>query len=331
MVEALGQSGRPQTPTAVAQTRTAVTAQPGGSSVAPAPAALNQLRQTPLGRAADLQVPLPNQALQRELERVAAQSRPPRLTASLADGAFDPTNASQVDEAASLSEIAYASPESAARQAAALGYTLDRQVNGNHGFGATVMHRTGPDGRQTVVVAFAGSDSLTDWGGNLQEAFGFRHPQFDQAAQLSEAVMQQYPDANYVFTGHSLGGMLSRMVAAHHTGNNPNALAEKRMTAIPFNAPAIDAARYGATPEAMAGNPRVRGIRNQQDRNISGLSPDDGDTLVNSGSGSALDPHGLASIRSTTLPVERLVNQYFDRQQQPLAPATPPTVQAEGP
>jgi len=325
MVEALGQSGSPQRPNTLAQTRPTVTPSPGASAATPP--TLNQLRQSSIGRAADLQMPLPNKALQRQLERIALQARPPRLTASLADGPFDPTNGSQVYKAAQLSQLAYASPESAASQAAALGYTLDRQVNGEQGFGATVMHRTGPDGRQTVVVSFAGSNSLTDWGGNIHEAFGSRHPQFDQAAQLSEQVMQQYPDANYVFTGHSLGGMLSRMVAAHHTGDDPNALTERRITVIPINAPAINAARYGASPEAMAGNPRVRGIRNEQDHNISGLRPDESDTLVNSGLSFPLDPHGLTSIRSTVLPIEQIVNQYFD--QNPLRSSSPPTARAE--
>jgi hypothetical protein len=317
MVEAIGRTGDPGRPSRVNMAQ-AASASPTETSRLAEPPTLNTLRRSSLGRASDLQAGALNRTLQQELNRITVETRPPRLAASLADAPFDPTNASQVNEAAQLSDVAYVrSPEAAARRAQALGYSLDRLVDGPQGFGATVMHRTGPDGRQTVVVAFAGSDSLTDWGGNLREAFGSRHPQFDQAAQLSEAVMQQYPDANYVFTGHSLGGMLSRMVAAHHTGDNPNALAQRRITAIPINAPAIDPARYGATPEAMAGNPRVRGVRNEQDHNITGLRPEASDTLVNTGLSSSLDPHSTASIRSVSMPVEQMVNQFFDQQQQP--------------
>lgn len=63
------------------------------------------------------------------------------------------------------------------------------------------------------VLAFRGTDSHRDWwSGNITGA------QYQQAAQITEQILAQYPDAPLVATGHSLGGGLALHVSMRFAG-----------------------------------------------------------------------------------------------------------------
>lgn len=93
-----------------------------------------------------------------------------------------------------------------------------------NGFSATAFQ----DKNGNIIIAYRGSDGVTDIKSDLEMVNGTKVPeQFEQAQEFYEEIRAEYPDAKIILTGHSLGGALSQLVAAR----NEDAYA------VTFNAP----------------------------------------------------------------------------------------------
>ncbi len=84
-------------------------------------------------------------------------------------------------------------------------------TNLDNGFHAKAYEK---DGR--VVIAFRGSDDVGDLTSDFAMMAGRTPEQLDNAIAFVERVKQQFPDAQIVVTGHSLGGSLTEMVASKY-------------------------------------------------------------------------------------------------------------------
>lgn len=60
-------------------------------------------------------------------------------------------------------------------------------------------------GCNDIICAFAGTDSIKDWGNNFAQAKGVS-PQYDDALRFGGEVCRKYHNKNIVFVGHSQGG-----------------------------------------------------------------------------------------------------------------------------
>ncbi|MBL8866594.1 MAG: PAAR domain-containing protein [Planctomycetia bacterium] len=127
-----------------------------------------------------------------------ATDAPPNDSESSGDGP-----SCSVQEAAKqlapLAKDAYSeSPEAPA------GWTLMDRVDGRLGFNASIYEGEF-QGRNTIVVAYGGTAGAMDGVSDVVNGL-WGSDQYVQAVGLASAIRQQYPDANIVFTGHSLGG-----------------------------------------------------------------------------------------------------------------------------
>jgi type VI secretion system secreted protein VgrG len=68
------------------------------------------------------------------------------------------------------------------------------------------LYRSDIDG--TVVLAFRGTEGVTDWLNNIQQGTGIGSEQYLRAIDLALAVQRTYGN-NFEITGHSLGGGLA--------------------------------------------------------------------------------------------------------------------------
>ncbi len=105
---------------------------------------------------------------------------------------------------APLAEAAYAgspTPANATRE------PIDGLFRSDDGFHADLF-RTSKEGRETVVLAFRGTDDLAD-GVTNAEHIAHVPSQYLQAVQVTAAIRARYPDADLVLVGHSLGGGLA--------------------------------------------------------------------------------------------------------------------------
>ena len=73
---------------------------------------------------------------------------------------------------------------------------------------------------QNVVVAFRGTNDITDWEGNTAILSGQKHPQLTYIQQAAEYVAEFNPTYVYA-TGNSLGGYLAQYFAAYTMQSNP--------------------------------------------------------------------------------------------------------------
>ncbi|QHB18179.1 Ig-like domain-containing protein [Mannheimia pernigra] len=73
---------------------------------------------------------------------------------------------------------------------------------------------------QNVAIAFRGSNSSSDWQGNLNILSGKKHPQLNYIDQAAEYVAKYNPENLYA-TGNSLGGYLAQYFVSYTIQNNP--------------------------------------------------------------------------------------------------------------
>jgi Lipase (class 3) len=67
-----------------------------------------------------------------------------------------------------------------------------------------------------IVISYRGTDNINPFGPDVTAwtgGLGFQTEQAELAAQFYYQVKQEYPGANIVLTGHSLGGGLAGLVA----------------------------------------------------------------------------------------------------------------------
>jgi pimeloyl-ACP methyl ester carboxylesterase len=105
-----------------------------------------------------------------------------------------------------------------------------------HGFSATLTKA--PSG--TYYLAFRGTETFfgRDGGANVVQGLEFTTSQYNQAIDLTQAVIRALPKgARLILTGHSLGGGLAT-AAAYATGSD----------AITFNASSVNATYQRGTP-----------------------------------------------------------------------------------
>lgn len=103
-------------------------------------------------------------------------------------------------------------------------YEIISSSTDENGFaGVAFKDKTG-----NIVIAYRGSDDVNDIKSDLEMINGTKLPeQFYNAEQFYEDVKAQNPNSKIVLTGHSLGGALSQLVAAHNEDS----------FAVAFNAP----------------------------------------------------------------------------------------------
>ncbi len=85
------------------------------------------------------------------------------------------------------------------------------QTNESTGFNARA-YKNG----DKVMIIFRGSDDVADLSSDFRMMTGKTPEQLNEALSFVEAIKQQYPDANIVVTGHSLGGSLTELTAAKY-------------------------------------------------------------------------------------------------------------------
>jgi len=106
------------------------------------------------------------------------------------------------------------------------GYHLVGQVNNpSTGYQAVAYYN---DATNTLIIASRGSETREfqqDWINNDGAMVSGNLPsQLDDAYDFAKSITDQYPDANTYFTGHSLGGSLSQMLAELDQFSDSNAI-----------------------------------------------------------------------------------------------------------
>ena len=163
------------------------------------------------------------------------------------------------------------------------GYEVIDSSTGKNGFASTAFR--GKDGN--IVIAYRGSDDVADIKSDLEMINGTKLPeQFYDAEQFYEDMRAKNPDTKIVLTGHSLGGALSQLVAAHN----------EEAFAVTFNAPGtsdIIARESGMSDSGNIYNVIVDGDK------ISGTLAQPGVTQLIDGKvdkyGNKLHPHAIGN------------------------------------
>ena len=154
---------------------------------------------------------------------VATASRDTRVSDNQKAGEFGLRESADVKRMASLAAQAY-TPAGKIKPERLDGYEVIGSSTKDNGFAGTAFRAK--DG--SIVIAYRGSDDVSDMRSDLQMVNGTKLPeQFYDAQQFYEDIRSQNPDAKIVVTGHSLGGALSQLVAAHNEDS----------FAVAFNAP----------------------------------------------------------------------------------------------
>lgn len=87
-----------------------------------------------------------------------------------------------------------------------------------------------------LVLAYRGTQTLSDWGTNIYNALGGQSSRYSSAVNIAKDVQLQNPGVSITLAGHSLGGGQAALVSAA-TGLN----------AITFNAAGVNPTNYGYT------------------------------------------------------------------------------------
>jgi predicted esterase YcpF (UPF0227 family) len=98
-----------------------------------------------------------------------------------------------------------------------IGLTIDENgyIEGPDGFAARVYRNTDDD---EIVVAFRGTEGLSwsDWSNNFQFVIQGSMDQAALADELTNLVINTFPQDDVSFTGHSLGGGLAAFMAVRY-------------------------------------------------------------------------------------------------------------------
>jgi len=87
-----------------------------------------------------------------------------------------------------------------------------------------------------MILAFRGTQTLSDWGTDFYNAFGGVSSRYTSALNIGQMVQMKYAGHDITITGHSLGGGEGGLVSAA-TG----------LKAITFNAAGVDPSHYGVS------------------------------------------------------------------------------------
>ncbi|MCK6476027.1 MAG: DUF2974 domain-containing protein [Phycisphaerales bacterium] len=145
--------------------------------------------------------------------------------------------------------------------------TLERSVEGTHGFAAAV-YKGQVEGRQQIVIAMRGTDDDADWGQNRASVVTVPE-QYDQALALVREVAIQNPGAEIILTGHSLGGALAAYsgILADHPAMIFNAAGTDGPQAAALgpgmNTSAENIVQVNASCDALTQNPISRRLAGQ--------------------------------------------------------------------
>ena len=136
-----------------------------------------------------------------------------------------------IKDAASLAILAYSPPS----QAKSEKYAVVASASAENGFSATAFK----DKEDHLIIAFRGSDEIKDLDDAQKMLDGQMPAQFENALAFYQKLRKQYPDARICATGHSLGGSLAQLLAAH-TGDvlalTCNPVGTKRLIKHDFDA-----------------------------------------------------------------------------------------------
>ena len=105
----------------------------------------------------------------------------------------------------------------------------NNKINGMQAMAVAPIDSNGEVDTSKVVIAYAGTGDLNDVPVDRDEVvFGLKYPgsQIDTSEKFAKKMRQEYPNSDFNFTGHSLGGYL----AVHNA-------AENKSQATVFNAP----------------------------------------------------------------------------------------------
>ncbi len=156
-------------------------------------------------------------------EGTAKASRDTKISDNPKAAKFDIKDSSDVKKLAGFAAQAY-TPAGKLKPEKLGGYEVVGSSTSKNGFAGTAFKS--PEGN--IVIAYRGSDDVSDIKSDLEMVNGTKLPeQFYDAQQFYEDVKSQNPNAKIVLTGHSLGGALSQLVAAHNEDS----------FAVAFNAP----------------------------------------------------------------------------------------------
>ena len=156
-------------------------------------------------------------------EGAKAASRDVRISSHSVASKFGIQDDKDVKGLANLAAQAYM-PKEKLKPERLGGYEVLDSRPGKNGFYSTAFK----DKDGNIVIAYRGSDDVSDIKSDLEMINGTKLPeQFYDAEQFYEDIKAANPKAKIILTGHSLGGALSQLVAAH----NEDAFA------VTFNAP----------------------------------------------------------------------------------------------
>ena len=156
-------------------------------------------------------------------EGAASASKDTKVSDVSKASEFSINDSADVKKLAGLAAQAY-TPASKLKPERLGGYEVVGARTNDNGFSGTAFR--GQDGN--IVIAYRGSDDVNDIKSDLEMVNGTKLPeQFYDAQQFYEDIKAQNPESKVILTGHSLGGALSQLVAAHKDDT----------FAVAFNAP----------------------------------------------------------------------------------------------
>jgi len=112
-----------------------------------------------------------------------------------------------IKEVVSLAIFAYFPPS----QVKSDKYAVVDYASAENGFSATAFK----DSNNHIIIAFRGSDETNDLTDAKRILEGQIPDQFNNALAFYQKQRKQYPDVRISATGHSLGGSLAQLLAAH--------------------------------------------------------------------------------------------------------------------
>ena len=131
------------------------------------------------------------------------------LPASKQQDLSDPSQVEKefVNETMTLAIQAYFPPDQIKNDK----YSVIDYASDENGFSATAFK----DNQNHIIIALRGSDEIKDLTDAEKILAGQTPAQFDNALNFYRKLRKEYPEAKIRATGHSLGGSLAQLLAAH--------------------------------------------------------------------------------------------------------------------